>query len=914
MAAWRRFVLRVYHALRPAKAEHDLAGEVDAHLALLEDGFRERGMSDAEARRAARLALGGADQTKERHRDARSFPWLDDLRRDVHYAFRSLRRTPGFTVVAILTLGLGIGANTAIFSVLHTVVLDPLPFPHADRLVRLYELVPPTGASGGPAAGALGGPPRRIPAVDVRGILQFQSQAHTVSHVVTYGTSTVTATVRGASIRLSGAPMSASAFPMLGVAPVLGRWFVPAEEVTGRDKVVILSYGTWKQDFGGDPTVLGQALTFTGRAVGPLGGNFAIGDYTIVGVMPASFHFLDDIAEFWVPRVLVAPNDDRPRFITAVARLSDNASLGAAAAELTAILQHAQSTPPPLAPRIDLAPLRDEIAAPVKPALLVLTGAALFVLLIACANVANLLLARGESRRQEMAVRAALGAGRGRLIRQQLTESLLIAMVGGTVGALLAFGCVDLFRTLASGLARGDLGASVTFPRLAAITVDRVALAFALAASVAAGLLAGAVPAVRSASRIGSAGDTRTTRPAATRLGAHAVLITAEITLATVLLIGGVLLIRTFLDLAQVELGYDPAHVLTFQVSVPGAQHPPAELETFADTLVGRLQSAPPVRFAAYANQLPTVNLRDTGGGLWRTPDAARLPSPIGADERLVSRDYFAVMGIRVIAGRGFAEGDAAGRPNVLVVNDALARTEFVGENPVGHIVYIGRDATPWTIVGVVGNARQFGLEQIAEPQFFMDFRQAPARGGAPTLPAGAYYAIRTGGDPEGVVTDVRALVRQINPLATLDNVATMDQIVSNALTRPRLYSVLLGLFAGIASLLAAAGIYGVMTFAVTQRTREIGIRMALGAQRAEVLALVLRQSTALTLMGIALGLGAAAATTRSLQGLLFGLTPLDPMTFVAVAVLFASVATLAAYVPARRATRVDPLIALRAE
>jgi putative ABC transport system permease protein len=483
---------------------------------------------------------------------------------------------------------------------------------------------------------------------------------------------------------------------------------------------------------------------------------------------------------------------------------------------------------------------------------------------------------------------------------------------------VLAFGGVHLFRALGTGLARNDLGSIATFPRLDAIGIDAPVFVFTLVLSLITGLLFGLAPAV-SHSRIDHvdvlhAGSTTTSRGfgLARRLGAQGALVVAEIMMATVLLVCGGLLMHSVLN-SNVGLGYDPGRVLTFQVSLPGERHPVRQLKTFADDLVARLRTVPGVQIAAYANQLPIVNLRDTAGGLWRTPDAARRPSPDGPDARLVSRDYLRVLGIRVIAGRGFGADDGANEPRVLLINETLARHDYSSENPLGQAVY-GRDPVPWTIVGIVADVRQFGLDHAPEPQFFADLRQWPETGGMATFPVGPYYAIRTATDPASGISALRDIVRQLDPQATLDNVATMDQIVSNSITIPRTYAVLLAVFACVAVGLAAVGIYGVMAYGVTRRAREFGIRIALGAERADVLGLVLRQSMALVVAGIILGLLGAAAVTRYLQGMLFGLTPLDPTTFLATSLMFAAVATLAAYLPARRATNVDPQIALRSE
>ena len=831
---------------------------------------------------------------------------------DVRYALRGFARNPGFTTVAVLTLALGIGANTAIFSVVNAVLLRPLPFKDSNQLVRLYEHVPPPADSNAR--------PRPLPGMNVRELLELRARSRTLSHVVSIGFAMVTAACNEESVRMFGAPVSVATFPMLGVQPAMGRWFVTNEETPGTDTAIILSDDAWRRCFNRDPRVLGQTVTFTGRAPGGLGGTVPLGvPFTVVGVMPQGFHYPDDGIQFWTPMVLSAPADGRPRRTAMMARLADGASIDAAVAEVGAIVGDVRGATFTAGPgRFQLIRAQEEITAPARPALLVLSVAVGFVLLIACANVANLLLARSAARRREIAIRVAVGAGRTRLIRQALTESILLALFGGVIGTALAFGGVGLFRLLGTNLPRFDLGTRATFPRLDEIAVDRTVLIFVLAVSAATGLLFGLAPAIRW-SRSGQIDNLRESIASTGRgfrlqrgRSVQAMLVVAQVAMATVLFIGGALLIRSFVNLAHVDPGYDPTNVLTFQIAIPG-ERSPNELLTFAETIVSRFGSMPGVTAAAYARQLPTVGLRDSAGGLWRSPDPSRPPPPVGPDERLISHDYLRVMGIPVVAGRRLGANDGPGQPRVLLINQTLAKNEFPGENPVGQRVYIGRSAEPWEIVGVVADVRQFGLEREPEPQFFVEARQSPENG-PPLFPGGAYYALKTTSDPTAIVVAARDIVRQVDPRASLDNIVSMDDIVSNAMTGPRMYAVLLGIFAAVAATLAAVGIYGVVAYAVAQRTREIGIRMAIGARQSDVVTLVLRQGAALTAVGIVAGLAAAAGATRFLTGMLFALTPLDLSTFIGVAAAFAAVAIVACYVPARRATKVDPLIALRAE
>jgi putative ABC transport system permease protein len=501
------------------------------------------------------------------------------------------------------------------------------------------------------------------------------------------------------------------------------------------------------------------------------------------------------------------------------------------------------------------------------------------------------------------------------VVRLLLTESVTLALGGAVCGVGVAFGGVRLLRALATTVVRFDLGIGTEFPRVDEIAIDASVLAFACATAVATGVLFGMAPAFRhmradTAARLHE--GTGVAPSGFTRAGLRTALVVSEIAAAMVLLVGGGLLIRSFTALSSVDAGYDPSNVLTFQVSLPLNRYPDERLRVFAEDLVTRLQSAPGVEAAAYANQVPMVSIRDTAGGLWRTPDPQRAPPPRGPDARLISRDYLHVLGIRVVAGRGLDEGDSAGRPRVLLMNETMARQEFAASDPIGQIRYIGRDPIPWQIVGIVSDVRQFGLDREPEPQFFADLRQWPQ----PFLvfPTGAYYVVRTSGDPLGLVSQVRGLVRQLDAEAALFNVAPMEQIVARSMSKPRMYAVLLGIFATVGVALAVVGIYGVMAYTVAQRTREIGIRMALGAERTSVMAIVLRHSMTLTAVGIAIGLVGASALTRYLRALLFGITPTDATTYIAVTVLFAVIAALASLVPARRATRIDPLTALRYE
>jgi putative ABC transport system permease protein len=842
--------------------------------------------------------------------------WIEDLRRDTRGAVRALGRNRAFALVGILTLALGVGANTAIFSVVHSVLMRPLPYGDADRIVGLYL--------NQPAAESPTGVPRRLRiGLSVPDLIELRQRTRAISHAGVSTLSFMTMTNGEETIRLEGARVSPDIFQMLGVRPLLGRIFDDADEALGAEPVVILSHALWRRSFAADRNVVGRTLTLFDvfARVPPTSERVPVKEgsrtYSVVGVMPEDFE-PGGPNQFWIPFGLTAAPSPPPRG-NLVARLADGVSPSAAAAEVGAIIRELHdrartSAPPPAQgpPRYEFVRQQDEMVAPVKPALLVLMGAVGFVLLIACVNVANLVFARTASRQREIAIRIALGAGRGRVIRHLLTESVVLALIGGAAGTLLAFGGIRLMRSLGTTLSRMDLGVQLPFPRLQEIGIDATVLMFAIATSLATGVVCGLAPALRYS--IAWRMDALVSR--STRDWMRGPLIVAEVAMAMILLVAGGLLIHSFVRLSAVDLGYDPSNVLTFQVGLPADRYPNPQLRTFAEALVARLRSVPGVRAAAYGRQLPFVAITES---LWlrRTsepePPSARTPAT-STDARLVSRDYLAVMGIRVIAGRGFEDGDGAGGPRVMLINETAARRDFPGENPIGRVVYTWHDSIPWQIVGIVRDVRQTGHDQEPRPQFFADYRQWPDTDRVMFTFLGPYYAVRIDGDAGTVISQARAIARELDGQAGLFSVASMDQLVANRISRPRMYAVLLGIFAAVAVALAAIGIYGVLAYSVAQRTREIGVRMALGARRAAVMRLVLGQSLVWTFAGISLGLAGAAVLTRYLDRMLFGLTRLDPATFAAVPVLFGVVAALASYVPARRATRVDPSIALRSE
>jgi putative ABC transport system permease protein len=831
-------------------------------------------------------------------------PLLESAVQDVSYALRLARKSPGFAAIGILTLALGIGANTAIYSVVNAVLLRPLPFPESDQIVRLFENVMPPGAAA----------PRRMAALSVAELDAFRSQTKTVSALGVSIPTIRTLTGGGEAARLVGVRLTPSILAMLGAQPIVGRALRTEEAVGGADAVVVISYPTWQKYFGGRDTVLDETATLDGKP------------HTIVGVMPAGFSFPDPETEFWIPFVAVAADTRR---LQVTARLHPGVTMTAAIDEIASLLPRlrgeaegtAQALPSGV-PRFEIARLLDLTVAPVRPALLLLFCAVGLVLVIACVNVANLLLARGADRQREMAVRLAIGARRSRLIRQTLTESLLLALTGGLAGIALALGGIRLLRALGASLPRRDLGPAVGLPRLGEIEIDGSVLLFTVAISILTGALFGLAPAIRLSlsqrmTSLGGGGES----PASgfnlfRRQRVHGVLIVAEIALAMVLLVASGLLIHSFVKLSRVNLGYDPSHVLSFQLSLP-VDRSDAQLRPLAGRLTERLRLWPGVRAVGYVEALPNTMASGRVLPLRTTPQMPALirrPVP-GAftadvpDTRFVSMDYLSSLGIKLVAGRTFGPSDGPGQPRALLINETLARSGHLGGAPLGRHVYaLGEE--PWEVIGIVEDVRQFGPMQPADPQVFIDFRQVPQS--ERIAGVGLYFSIRVDGDPSVIVPAVRRISRELDSQAIVDHVAPLEQLVTNSTARPRLYAVLLGIFAAVAVLLAAIGVYGVMAHAVTRRTREIGIRIALGAERSKVLGLVMHQSLVLTAIGIGSGAVCAMVLTRSMDQMLFGIKALDAATYLTVSVLFVTVAAAAAFLPAYRATQVDPLVALR--
>jgi putative ABC transport system permease protein len=875
MSGFRTFLSRLLGLFGGSRRDRELCAEIDAHIKEAIAEHVRQGMTSDKARRAALREFGGVTQTIEALREQLRFPLLSTLRQDLHYAVRTLTRAPAFAIVAVLTLGLGIGANTAIFSIVNAVLLRPLPYKDSDQLVRVLQQNP----------NAMEVTERRSAAINQEHFLPWRARTQTLSHLAAFERQPMLLGGRAEPVRLPGARVSAAMFPMLGVDPEIGHGFDDADERPGGRTVVVLSHEMWQRYFSLDPGIVGRTIPLDGRA------------HIVAGVMPASFGFPDKETLFWTPFVftppVVMPNGGEVIMVQAIGRLKDGVSLERAAAEASTFRAIAE-TPG----RIELVRLKDELVAPFRPALTTLLASVGFVLLIACANVANLLLSRAASRRQEMVVRSLLGASRARLIRQVLHESLLLAALGGGAGVLFAYWGTPIVAALDPG----------TIPRLNETRLDAPVLLFSVGISLVTAVFFGLAPALH----VSRPNPTTTFRGTRVR----SLFTAAEVALAMILLVGAGVLIRGFIKVSNASRGFNPENVLTFELALPEARYSAARRMQLGEEFLQDLRAEPGVVAASLSDTLPSQPARMAWWQMRRGPGAG---PPAGwvkvgtVDIRIISTEFFKAAGMTLVAGRTFDDGDRAGRPLVLLINKAMARYRFGSENPIGRTLPRGAlngAETPWTVIGVVEDVKPAGVDARIQPEIYIDFRQAPLQLSEMTM----VFTLRTASDTAAVVARARTHLKRHDPQVILGNVATMTERMSDSVAQPRFYTVMLGAFAFVALALAAVGLYGVMSYAVSQRTKEIGIRMALGAGSGHVIGLVAGQSMIVTTAGIGVGLAGAFAVTRYLESMLFGLSPFDAPTVGAVTLLLATVAALASYIPARRATRVDPMVALRTE
>ena len=921
MARLRQFLLRLAAVFRGGRAEAELAREMNAHLELLEEKFQAEGMSAEDARLAARRAFGGVEQAKEHQRDARSFRWLDDLQRDVRYAVRSLRRSPAFTVAAVLTLSIGIGATTAIYSVVDTVLIQPLPLPDSDRLVRLSE----------PELN-----PRTMRGINYNEYLEWRSRTQTLSGMIanTFNPQVMVQTREGTA-RLSASEISTNTFDVLGVRAAHGRLIQASDD--GNPDVMVLSQAAWRRYFRAETSAIGSTIELRGNFSGQsnLGVDAAQGRLlTIIGVLPESYDTLGLVFDFYTP--LVRGSTGRNPGVTVRGRLRDDVSLEAANEEANAIGDALRPPRPgteaPLTqPRFRLVRLVDELVDPIRPALRVFLVAVAVVLLIVCANVANLLLARGTSRSRELAVRLAIGATRARLVRQILAECLVLALIGGTIGAAVGAAGVNLVKQLATidaqGVFRISFGGHL-LPRIQEVGVDERVLFIAIGLSILASIVFGVLPALH-LSRVSQLQAMGTRSGGSTRADTRTrtALVLSQLVLATVLLVSAGLLVNSFINLSRVEKGYDPAQALAFQLVLPPEYATERKAATI-ETIIAALKAKPEIEEAGFAYAGILLGIEDTVG-TFRPPGHNYedvLADPIKPRIKALTHGYLKAMGATLLSGRHLDGSDSGSAPFVAVINRSVARKFFGDGDPVGKTMIWspGRIGdVPVQIVGVVEDVRETRVERPSYPEIFMDYRQVMAVHQRMDMPKQRIeqisfgfmsFGVRTRVNPVAAIPAVREVVRTADPLATIDAIHPMEEMVGYSTARQKFYAVLLGIFAGVAGILAAIGIYGVLAYSVVQRTQEIGIRMALGAERGQVMALVMRRGITLAGIGIGAGVIGACAGARYLQSMLFGIEPRDPATFVTVAVMFALVAAAAAYLPARRATKVDPMVALRVE
>ena len=807
---------------------------------------------------------------------------MDNLRQDIRYALRRLIKSPAFTLVALLTLALGIGANTAIFSVVNAVLLKPLPYPEPHEIVGIYHRT-----EGGRAT--MSGP----------NFTDVKKLATTLQDAAAYTRVRTILTGRGEPIRLDAAQVSASLFDLLGVPPAIGRTFHADENQPGRNHVAILDHGLWLQRFGGDRNVVGKTMLLDGVS------------HEIVGVMPEGFSF-PAARSVWTPLEYTEDFTTNQRgawYLQGVGRTKEGVTPERAQAEIETIGRQLAKQYPDSNEGVDITALslHEAMVGDIRQAFWVLLGAVGFVLLIACVNVANLLLARAAARESEIAVRAALGAGRWRLVRQLLTESLILAMVGGGFGLLLAvWGVEGLLALEPQGI-----------PRLTEVRVDPNVVFFTMGLSLLTGLLFGLAPAFQSTKSGISATLKDGGRGALTSRGGsrmRTTLVVAEVALAVMLLAGAGLLIRSFSRLASVDPGFQVQSALTFELSLPESRYKTEEHQiAFFDQLMPKLQTIPGVQAAGAVVSLPL-----SGSSIVLTFEiSGRPPVPPSQQPamqvRVATPGYFQTIGIPLKRGRFFSDADRWGSPQVVLITEAAARQYFPNEDPIGKRITLGwgrgkdKPRAGGEVVGIIGDVKDAGLDEPDPPQIYLPYRQWPI--------GGMSFLLKTAVPPESVADPVRRTVYSMDGNLPVGNVRTLEALVARSISQPRFYMTLLAVFAGVALALAAIGIFGVLSYAVAQRTREIGIRMALGAHQRTVVRLIVRDAMIMTSVGVAIGTAAAFLLTEWLVArLLFNTSPHDPATFTVVALALAAVSLAAAYVPARRATRVDPIVALRAE
>jgi putative ABC transport system permease protein len=813
---------------------------------------------------------------------------MNALVQDVRYAIRMLAKNPGFTAVAVLTLALGIGANTAIFSVVHAVLLKPLPYEDADRLVMVWEQNPERDWYQN--------------VVSAANFLDWRRQNDVFTQLAAvnpWGAFNLTGTGKPEEVR--GEQVTTNLFTLLGVRPIMGRDFLPEEDKPGGARVVILSYGLWQRRYGSDATMVGKQILLNNQS------------YTVVGIMPSGFYFppfwRDPGGGLWVPGLDLSNPMRTMHMFIAVARLKPGVSLARAQAEMDTISRRiVQEAPDDKGWGVGLVGLREQAVGETRRPLMVLFGAVGFVLLIACANVANLMLARSAARDREIAIRTALGAKRGRLLRQLLTESTLLALLGGALGLLVAPWGIRVLATVSGSFALGQWGGAV----LADAAVNAGVLAFTMTVTLATGIIAGLAPALglstpdlnRSLKEGGRGGSEGVHRH---RL--RSLLVVTEFALALILLAGAGLMIRTLILLGRVDLGFNPHNVLTMRIPLLGPRYQDQRAQAeFFTALLERVKTLPGVQWASVSRGLPVEGWSGWGFVTEENPSPPPNQEP-DANYQVIGPDYFRVMGIPLREGRFYTDLDTQQSTRVVIVNEELARKQWPGQDPIGKRLRINMLGKPWlTVVGVVGNVRTVWPTPDFLQEFYLPYTQYPWD------LAPRDFIVRTAMNPTAVAASIQREVAALDKDQPVSDVRTLEQVAGEAVGPQRFAMVLLAAFAALALALASVGIYGVMAYSVSQRTHEIGIRMALGARQTHVLGMVVRQALALALVGAGVGLAGALGLTRLLSSLLYSVRPTDPLTLALVTLVLVGVSAFAGYIPARRATKVDPMEALRYE
>jgi predicted permease len=892
---FRKLSSYVRALLHKDKVERDMDNELRFHLEMeIEDNIK-RGMSSSEARREALLRFGGVEKFKEECRDVRGAPLAESLLQDIRYGGRILLRNPGFTFVAVLTLALGIGANTAIFSVIYGVLMRPLPYKDGNQLVIVQQQAPLAGVNNVPFS--------------VKEVQDYREQNQTLDAVVEHHTMSFTLLGGDEPQRVQTGVVSANFFDVLGVKPLLGRTFVESDEQHGSDAVLVLSYQYWRRSHGGDPSIVGRSFQMNNRP------------HTVIGVLPPIPQYPNE-QDVYMPTSHCPTRASEPfianrnaRMMSVFARLKPGVPVAQAQADLSTLAGNLQNQYPASYPAnrgyaASVVSLQDELTRRAKPTFLILLGTAGLVLLIACANVANLTLARLMRREREMAIRAALGAGKGRLIRQLLTESTLLSVAGGVLGLLFAAGGLQLLVGFAERFT----------PRANEIRIDGLVLLFTLLVSVATGLIFGLMPVFSSDQNLTGTLKEGGGRSSAglRRQRVRNLLIVAQVGVSFILLIWAGLMLRSLIKLQHVNPGFDPERVLVMRISPNWSKiNTPEETRALLLRILDKARAEPGVLSAALGSTFPMNQLGITSGPFNRGFQIEGRPIPDGelapqADFRTASTDYFETVRQPLVLGRTFVDGDHDRAVQVAVINQSTARHRWGDEDPIGRRISFdqpsnvtGRERTWLTIVGVVGDVRQYGLDREPADEVYVPLTQAGF---------GGSLLVRTAADPLSIAKLLREAIYEVDSDTAVDRVQTLEQVRSDAVASPRLTAILLTMFAGLALIITAAGIAGVMALSVNQRTHELGVRLALGASPGAVLGMVMRQGMSFVLVGLSVGVVGALMLGRLMSALLFAVEPSDPITFLAVALVLIAVAAAACFIPARRVTSIDPMLALRSE